>query len=280
MQDEDGILHFLYPMPPREAASLPGCPAGGVCAASGLRRFEGSGSCLPFHCPTAQRPRTRRAAPPPTGPGDRRSGGARDASKGRRPRSRRRRRPQSKRRGKARAPPATTRAQGARGPRANPLPPALKYRIRRPPGRDGGRGEAHSAARGEGGEPPRGRAPTCADATGAAGTGKQGAGRSARPPAERRHAQSSGPRSQERPRALARKGRAANGHTESSQGPTGAERAKAVVSSRRRARSVRPEAAQPATATRPERSGAALAVGYYSLPFWRALRSILTAWVE
>lgn len=25
-------------------------PAGGVCAASGPRRFEGPGSCLPFHC--------------------------------------------------------------------------------------------------------------------------------------------------------------------------------------------------------------------------------------
>lgn len=168
-----------------EAASPPGCPAGGVCAASGPRRFEGSGSCLPFHCPTAQRQRTRRAAPPPTDPGDRRSGGARDASKGRRPRSRRRRRPQSKRRGKARATPATTRAQGARGPRANPLPPALKYRIRRPPGRDGGRGEAHSAARGEGGEPPRGRAHDTADATEATSTAEQGAGRSARRHQER-----------------------------------------------------------------------------------------------
>lgn len=39
-----------------EAASPPGSPVGGVCAASGPRRFEGLFGCLPFHCPTAQRP--------------------------------------------------------------------------------------------------------------------------------------------------------------------------------------------------------------------------------
>lgn len=33
-----------------EAASLPGNPVGGVCAASGPRRVEGLFSCLPLHC--------------------------------------------------------------------------------------------------------------------------------------------------------------------------------------------------------------------------------------
>ena len=47
----------------------------------------------------------------------------------------------------------------------------------------------------------------------------------------------------------------------------------------RRLRSVQPETVRGPLDGRAERSGAALAVGYYSLPFWRALRSILTAWV-
>ncbi len=174
-----------------EAASPPGGPAGGVCAASGPRGFEGSGSCLPLSLPNrvaargqgAQRrhqPARATGAAGAHGTPARASGRAGGAGAAH----------QHKRRGKARAPPATTCAQRAQGPGANPLSPQIKYRIGRPLGRDGekrGR-RAVRAAGGKRGEPPRGRAPDAAGATGAAGTGKQGAGRSARPPAGTRAA--------------------------------------------------------------------------------------------
>lgn len=58
------------------------------------------------------------------------------------------------RRGKARALRATT---AKRGPRANPLPPAIISAWGRPGARRGKGGSAVSARRGEGGEPPRPR---------------------------------------------------------------------------------------------------------------------------
>ena len=167
-----------------EAASPPGSPAGRDSAASGPRRFEGPGSCLPLHCPTAKRKEDKARSAATNRPG-------RPAQRGRTGRQ------QGPAAAQAEPEPPTDKAarQGAgtarndppqAGAQSEPPSPRVKIPHRGPeqgPTGEGGRRE--SAPRGEGGEPPRGRAPYTADATEATSTAEQGAGRSARRHQER-----------------------------------------------------------------------------------------------
>ena len=144
-------------------------PAGRDSAASGPRRFEGPGSCLPLHCPTAKRKEDKARSAATNRPG-------RPAQRGRTGRQ------QGPAAAQAEPEPPTDKAarQGAgtarndppkAGAQSEPPSPRVKIPHRGPeqgPTGEGGRRE--SAPRGEGGEPPRGRAPYPADATEAVAT--------------------------------------------------------------------------------------------------------------
>lgn len=168
-----------------EAASLPGSPVGRVCAASGQRRFEGLLSCLLLHC----QPRSgqgqgaqRRHQPAratgaagahgtPARAGGRAAGGG-DAH-------------QHKRRGKARAPPATTRAAGA-GAQSEPPSPRVKIPHRGPEQGPTGEGGRRTAPRGGKGASRRAEErPTPPTRPKQRPRAEQGAGRSARRHQER-----------------------------------------------------------------------------------------------
>lgn len=252
---------------------------------------DGTRGCT-ASCPLLAKPRsgqrTRRAAPPPTGPGDRRSGGARDAARaGADARSRGGGRAAAEGRAasqRAETPTDPHPRAGAEAPQQLPqAPPAKNGRDRRdgrreragrpqaPEGPDKGPGREKARA---GGDADKDRTPTCArgggPGSGSAQPGRpdepkprgathrsarksEGAGaKGARPPTEHDDRRPAGQGARAAP-ARQRTGRAANGHPQSRPGPTSAERAQAVVSSRRRPRTVRPEAAQTATAERPER---------------------------
>lgn len=183
MQDEYGILHFLYPMPPRKAASLPVALLAGSARRLAREGLRGRVAACPFTANReAARDKARSAATNRPG---------RPAQRGRTGRQ------QGPAAAQAEPEPPTDKAarQGAgtarndppqAGAQSEPPSPRVKIPHRGPeqgPTGEGGRRE--SAPRGEGGEPPRGRAPYPADATEATSTAEQGAGRSARRHQER-----------------------------------------------------------------------------------------------
>lgn len=223
-----------------EAASPPGCPAGGVCAASGPRRVEGLFGCLPLSLPTAQRPedkarsaatnrpgrpaqrgRTGRQQGPKRTPGAEEAGGrarkaAQRASERRRPQTSTREPGQKPPNSCQQAPPAKNGRDRRDGRRERAGRPQAPEEPDKGPGRTKARagGDAHkdrtlTCARGGGPGSERAelrrpneqrqRGPTHRRPQHSEGAGAKGA----RPPAESRHAASSGPRSQGGPGAPA-----------------------------------------------------------------------------